>query len=65
MHITLNGETIETWAQNIAELLRERQMPQIGVAVACNGVVVRRADHESTPLKDGDAIEIIRAVQGG
>ncbi len=65
MRITLNGEALETQSENIAALLHERAMPQIGVAVARNGSVVRRADHQSTLLREGDAIEIIRAVQGG
>lgn len=65
MRITLNGETIETQSETVAALLREREMPPIGVAVARNGAVVRRADHEATILCESDAIEIIRAVQGG
>lgn len=63
--VRVNGETKSTQAQNIAELLQELQAPSIGVAVAQNGAVVRRADHQSTPIQDGDDIEIIRAVQGG
>lgn len=65
MRITLNGEALETQSENIAALLCERAMPQIGVAVARNGSVVRRADHQATLLREDDAIEIIRAVQGG
>lgn len=63
--IRVNGETQNTGAATIAELLRELQAPQIGVAVAQNGAVVRRAAQESTLIRDGDEIEIIRAVQGG
>ncbi len=65
INIKLNGVTSSTRSRDIAELLRENEAPQIGVAVALNGVVVRRADHQTTRLKDGDEIEIIRAVQGG
>jgi sulfur carrier protein len=36
-----------------------------GVAVAVDGEVVRRADWVTTPLADGQAIEVVRAVQGG
>jgi sulfur carrier protein len=36
-----------------------------GVAVARNGVVVKGADWAATALAPGDAIEIIRARQGG
>jgi len=36
-----------------------------GVAVAVDGEVVRRRDWESTTLGDRQAVEIVRAVQGG
>ena len=65
MTIQLNGEKHETTARTVAELLVELNAPQTGVAVALNGAVVRRAEHQNTPLEDGDAVEIIRAVQGG
>ena len=36
-----------------------------GVAVAVDGEVVRRADWVTTPLADRQAVEVVRAVQGG
>jgi sulfur carrier protein len=36
-----------------------------GVAVAVDGEVVRRTDWVSTRLSDRQAVEIVRAVQGG
>jgi sulfur carrier protein len=65
MSIQLNGETTETSAQTIAELLHELNAPQSGVAVALNGAVVPRAEHSETALREGDEVEVIRAVQGG
>ncbi len=65
MKIQLNGEITETNARTISELLRELKAPDSGVAVAQNGVVVRRAEWGNTSLQDGDEIEMIRAVQGG
>lgn len=65
MKIQLNGEWKETSSQTIAELLRELNAPDSGVAVALNGVVVRRGEWENASLKESDEIEIIRAVQGG
>jgi sulfur carrier protein len=38
---------------------------QRGVAVAVDGEVVRRTDWVSTRLSDRQAVEIVRAVQGG
>jgi len=40
-------------------------VPARGVAVAINGEVVRRAEHANRVLKEGDRVEVIRAVQGG
>jgi sulfur carrier protein len=36
-----------------------------GVAVAVDGEVIRRADWVTTPLADRQAVEVVRAVQGG
>lgn len=39
--------------------------PLQGVAVALNGEVVLRAEWATVIVKDRDAVEIIRAIQGG
>jgi sulfur carrier protein len=36
-----------------------------GIAAAVNGEVVRRASWAQTPVRDGDLVEVITAVQGG
>lgn len=36
-----------------------------GVAVAVDGEVVRRTDWVTTPLAERQAVEVVRAVQGG
>lgn len=36
-----------------------------GVAVARNDEIVPRAQWTATPVQEGDAIEIVRPVQGG
>ncbi len=36
-----------------------------GTAAAVNGEVVTRAEWPTTPLSDGDAIEVLTASQGG
>ena len=67
MTIRLNGETEQLSVGTIAELVAEKSdMPAgRGLAVALNGTLVRRADWAATSLKAGDAIEIVRAMQGG
>jgi sulfur carrier protein len=49
----------------VAELLAQLQAPAKGIAVAKNDRVVRRASFEQEHVKDGDRIEIIKAVAGG
>jgi sulfur carrier protein len=65
--IRLNGEAEQLAVSTIAELVAEKSdMPAgRGLAVALNGTLVRRADWAATPLKAGDAVEIVRAMQGG
>lgn len=65
MKIRLNGRESSTRCATIAELLRETNAPDKGVAVARNGSVVRQAEYATTAIKENDEIEITRAVQGG
>ena len=70
MQIQVNGQSLQTRAQNVAQLLEELDFvapagAPVGIAVAVNGSVVRRALHAQFSLGEGDQIEIIRAVQGG
>jgi sulfur carrier protein len=36
-----------------------------GVAVAVDGEVVRRSEWATTPVRDGQQVEVLHAVQGG
>jgi sulfur carrier protein len=66
MRITVNGRETETEACTVAQLLQERGIQSNeGVAVAVCESVVRRRDHDTYALHEGDRVEIIRAVQGG
>ena len=64
LNINGNNEHIEN-AHALADVLPHLQLDAAGVAIALNDAVVPRAKWESTPLHDGDRIEIIHAVQGG
>ncbi len=70
MKLTLNGEQRDCGATNLAELWRnetadlEIAEPR-GFAISLNGAVVRRAAWPSTAVRDGDTVEIIRAMSGG
>ncbi len=70
MQIQVNGQSLETRAHTVAQLLEELgfsspENAPAGIAVAVNQSVVRRALHAEFVFQAGDEIEIIRAVQGG
>jgi sulfur carrier protein len=65
MQIVVNGQEYQTEARTAAALLRELQTPEIGVAMALNGEVVRKSQLQQTTISEGSNIEIVRAVQGG
>jgi len=66
VQVKLNGEPRElpegtTVAQAVAELT----VLEGGVAAAVNGDVVPRGSWAATPLRAGDQVEVVTAVQGG
>lgn len=66
MKASINGEQLDLpEGMTVAELLAHVQAPERGVAVAKNDRVVRRSTFEQERVKEGDRIEIIRAVAGG
>ncbi len=63
--IIVNGESMDTKAQTIAELLDELGYEDMPVATARNMTVVRKRERAETKLTDGDRIEILVPMQGG
>jgi sulfur carrier protein len=65
--IRVNGESETLAVATIAALLEKKDIgaDARGVAVALNGAVVPRAAWRDTRLSSGDAVEIVRARQGG
>jgi len=66
MTITLNGDprTVPE-PLTVAELLARLEIDPRGVAVERNGLVVKRDQYPTTPVEDGDQIEIVNFVGGG
>jgi sulfur carrier protein len=66
-NIRVNGQDEPLGVATLAALLEEKTVDcgQRGIAVALNGAVVPRAAWPHTPLRPGDSIEIVRALQGG
>lgn len=67
MRLILNGQSIDTGAAMLIELLRDRGIDpeRPGIAVAINGEVVTRTGWNERHLAEGDDVEIITAMQGG
>jgi sulfur carrier protein len=68
MNLTLNG-SVESLPDGacVSDLLARtgHTAAARGVAIALNGAVVPRTQWPSQPLAEGDAVELLVAVQGG
>jgi sulfur carrier protein len=68
MTIELNGEIVEvTEGLTVGEVITHAgaEPDERGVAVAVDGEVVPRSQWPSATLAQGQAVEVVRAVQGG
>ncbi len=65
MQLTINGETKQIDAGTVRELLVSLALDKQAVAVEVNREVVPKKLHETTPLKEGDTIELVTLVGGG
>jgi sulfur carrier protein len=66
VNVIVNGQPVElSDGATTAAAVQVLTSAPSGIAVAVNGAVVRRSEWESTPLADGDQVEVLTAVQGG
>jgi sulfur carrier protein len=65
MRIEVNGEAREVEAPNLALLLAELGYGDVLVATALNQEFIRAKDRGETPLRAGDAVDIVSPRQGG
>jgi sulfur carrier protein len=66
MNITLNGTPHKlNGARTVPELLASINARPEQVAVAINGVVIRRREWAETTVAEDDVVEVVRAVGGG
>ncbi|MBC9729746.1 sulfur carrier protein ThiS [Streptomyces sp. TRM68367] len=64
--ITVNGEPREVPTGTALDtVVKTLTAAPSGVAAALNETVVPRAQWPSTPLSEGDRVEVLTAVQGG
>lgn len=66
MKIEVNGEFMQVPEDTtVGDLVRMLEYEMRGMAVALDGEVVSRSTWDETHLREGNRIEIVRAVQGG
>ena len=66
MNILLNGEHCEVEGKSTLELLvADQGLAQARFAVEVNEEVVPRSEYETYQLREGDRVEIVRAIGGG
>ena len=66
MNVSVNGERREVAPGTALDaLVKSLTAAPSGVAAALNETVVPRAQWPSTPLSEGDRVEVLTAVQGG
>ena len=65
MRIQVNGRSLEVQATSLAILIDELGYGDSKVGTAINQEFVRDRDREKTPIREGDAVEIVTPRQGG
>jgi sulfur carrier protein len=67
LKLWINGDEAElTDGRGVDEVLSKLQIPDSrGVAIAVDGEVVPRGKWSDIQLKEGQRVEVVRAVQGG
>ncbi len=65
MDININNKKTSITSTNLQELAQEMNLPEKGVAVAINNLMIPRTEWADTPIADGADIVIIKAACGG
>jgi len=65
MRLVINGEAREIEAATLAAALAALDYADAKVATALNGDFVPARARETTPVRDGDRVEILAPRQGG
>lgn len=66
MEILLNGEKFQTnEGATVSDILREKGTNPKTVIVETDGVILKPEEFETTVLRDGSTVEVLRFVGGG
>lgn len=67
MNLIVNGRdiTVPTTIQTVDELINHFDLKSPVIIVEHNKVILKKGQHETTIIKDGDQIEFVQFVGGG
>lgn len=66
MTVNVNNQPKEiTENTSVAQLLKQLEQPENGIAVAINQQIITKTNWENQLLNNGDDLLIIQATQGG
>jgi sulfur carrier protein len=65
MRVIINGKPEEVAGSTVLDVLKAKDMEPQMVAVELNSKMLERDELASTPLQDGDAIELLFYMGGG
>jgi len=65
MRVTINGKPEEVTGGTVLEVLKTKDVEPQMVAVELNAKILGRDELGSTPLKEGDTLEILFYMGGG
>lgn len=66
IRLTVNGENMQLFtANNVKQLLETLNLAEKRIAVEVNREIIPQSQHGATRLREGDRVEIVRAVGGG
>lgn len=66
MTISVNGDHVDIHEGSaVADLVKSLGVSPERLAVELNKRIIRRADWDSTPISEGDRVEIVHFVGGG
>ena len=63
--VKINGELLSADGKTVSEILADMETSAQRVAVELNEEIVPKAAYDTTVLKDGDKVEVVRFVGGG
>jgi len=65
MQVTLNGTSSAVRATTLDGLVAELKLERRTIAIELNRCVIPRSQYLTTPIQEGDQVEIVHMIGGG